>query len=116
MLFLYYIFFIILLSVLGYFIYKLLFRKKSVALVHFVEALKNENAGYYEAAVDGYKIALAEQQKLRFHNGILTTRIREKIKLLHTIISYDNNFHPSGQDKNEKTDFFQKSNKAKSPV
>lgn len=85
-----------LLSVFVYIIYLQLFRKKSLALLHFEEALKNENAGYYEAAVAGYETALAEQQKLRFDNGVLTRKIREKIKVLHTIILYNRNFHPAG--------------------
>lgn len=67
-------------------------RKKNIPVELYVEALKNENSGDFEAALVTYETALDEVKKIRFHST-LKNKIIGKLKLLHTIIEYKNNFH-----------------------
>jgi hypothetical protein len=57
----------------------------------FVEALKNENSGDFEAAVILYDNALHEVKKGKLHDFSLENKIIEKIKVLHMTIDYKNN-------------------------
>ena len=59
----------------------------------FAEALKNENSGYFEAAVTTYERALGEARKAGFQSGDLKNTIIEKLKVLNTVIRYQNGFH-----------------------
>jgi hypothetical protein len=59
----------------------------------FAEALKNENSGLYEEAATGYERALVKLKQIRFHRQ-LKNKIIEKVKVLHTLIEYNNRFHP----------------------
>jgi hypothetical protein len=68
----------------------LVLRRENISVELYVEALRNENSGYFEVAVSTYEAALNEVKKIRFHS-ILKNRIIEKLKLLHTIIEYKNN-------------------------
>ncbi len=68
-------------------------KKKNSTLEFFAEGLKQENDGLFEAAVLEYENALREQEKLRFRDVQLTAKILEKLKVLHTTISYNSNFH-----------------------
>lgn len=70
----------------------LVMRKKNIAVELFSEALRNENSGDYEAAAVIYARALGEVKKIRFHSK-LRVKITEKLKLLHTIIDYNNSLH-----------------------
>jgi hypothetical protein len=56
----------------------------------FVQALRNENSGQFEAAVTTYENALNEVKKVMFHDNNLKKRIIDKLKVLHTIIEYKN--------------------------
>ena len=67
-------------------------KKKNSTLEYFAEGLRNENDGLFEAAVLDYENALREQEKLRFRDEQLTAKIIEKLKVLHTTISYNSNF------------------------
>ncbi len=67
-------------------------KKKNVSLELYASALRNENDGLYDAAVSEYEQALFEQERLRFKDARLIAGIHEKLKVLHTIISYNNNF------------------------
>jgi hypothetical protein len=67
-------------------------RKRNIPVELFVEGLKNENSGHFEAAVITYETALDEIKKIRFHNDLKNTIIK-KLKLLHAVIDYKNNFH-----------------------
>jgi hypothetical protein len=67
-------------------------RKKNIPVGLFVEALRNENNGHFEEAVINYETALNEAKKIRFNNT-LKGKITGKLKLLHTIIEYNNNLH-----------------------
>ena len=87
--FYYYFFLFIVLSVIFLVIRTIVLRKKNLSVELFAKALKNENSGHYEEAVITYKIALNEVKKTRFHNS-LENKIIEKIKLLHTLIDYNN--------------------------
>jgi len=68
-------------------------RKKSLSDLFFSEALKNENDGYFNAAIIKYNQALIEVKKSRLNNNGLKTKIIEKLKTLHTVTEYKNNFH-----------------------
>ena len=70
----------------------ILVNKKTPPLKLFIEAQKNENDGRFEEAVVTYESALDEIKKFRFH-GSLKNKIIDKLKVLHTNIEYQNNFH-----------------------
>jgi hypothetical protein len=89
MLFYYYIYLFLALMILFFLIKGLLRRKKDTSVDFFVAALKDENDGYYEEAVITYEKALTEAKKSRFHT-MLKVKISEKIKVLHTVIDYEN--------------------------
>jgi hypothetical protein len=80
------------LSIIILLIYFLVLRKKNIPVELFFEALRSENSGHFEQAVHTYEIALNEVNKIRFH-GTLKNKIVAKLKLLHTIIEYNNNLH-----------------------
>ena len=67
-------------------------RERNIPVELFTEALRNENSGYFEAAVITYKGALNAVKNTRFHSD-LENKIIENLKLLHTGIEYKNNFH-----------------------
>jgi hypothetical protein len=87
-----YFFLLIVLSLIILLIYFLVLRKKNIPIELFVEALRNENNGYFEEAIITYEIALNEVNKIRFHS-ILRNKIIQKLKLLHTVVEYKNNLH-----------------------
>ena len=68
----------------------ILAKKKTLPVMLFIEAQKNENDGDFEQAVITYESALEEIRKFRFH-GSLKNRIIDKLKVLHTSIEYKNN-------------------------
>lgn len=92
----YYFFLIIALSLIIFFIRAFLLRKKNIPAELFVEALRNENSGHFEAAVISYKSALNEVKKNRLRSISMENRINEKIKVLHTIIEYKNSLRFPG--------------------
>jgi len=57
----------------------------------FIEAIKNENSGDFEAAIISYENALNEVKKGKLHDSDLENKIMGKIKVLHTAIDYKNN-------------------------
>jgi tetratricopeptide (TPR) repeat protein len=63
--------------------------KKNISVDLFNEALRNENNGQYEKAVANYESALNEVNKTRFHKTF-KNKIIEKLKVLHTLIEYNN--------------------------
>ena len=85
-----YLFLFILLSIITLVIYSFILRRNSISVELFVEALKNENEGYFEAAVISYEAALNQFKKTRFHNSF-KDKIIQKLKLLHSLIAYQNN-------------------------
>ena len=68
-------------------------RKKSPAMLFFLDAIKAENKGNYKGAVDAYEDALCAAKKARL-DRYLKVKIVEKLKLLQTIKTYksDQNF------------------------
>ena len=62
-------------------------RRKSQAMLLFLDAIKAENNGNYQQAVDAYEGALFEVKKTRF-DRYLKMKIVEKLKLLQTIKTY----------------------------
>ena len=86
----YYIFSIMLLTIIFILIRSFILRKKNAPVRLFNEALKNENSGHFEEAVITYETALKEINKIRFH-GTLKNKIIDKIKVLRTILEYNNN-------------------------
>jgi hypothetical protein len=63
--------------------------KKNLSVDLFNEALRNENNGLYEEALANYESALNEVNKTRFHSTF-RNKIIEKLKVLHTLIEYNN--------------------------
>lgn len=55
----------------------------------YVKALKDENNGHFEEAIHTYEIALAQCKGVRFQRRF-KNKIIGKLKLLHTIIDYNN--------------------------
>ena len=55
-----------------------------------MKALRNENSGQFEEAVNTYENALSGFKKTGFHRN-LKNKIIEKIKLLRAIIEYRKN-------------------------
>ena len=72
-------------------------RKRNIPVELFTEALRNENSGHFEEAIINYENALNEEKKIRFHSSSLKNRITEKLKVLHTITEYKNNFHTTSR-------------------
>ena len=68
-------------------------RKKSIPVNLYTEALRNENSGHFEDALVSYENALKEVEKEKFMQGSLKKKIVGKLKVLHTIIEYNNSFH-----------------------
>ena len=89
MLFYYYIYLLIALTGIFLLIKFLVARKKNIPVEFYFAALKNENNGFYEEAVINYEKALTEAKKSRYHQ-LLKVKIIEKIKVLHTVIDYQN--------------------------
>jgi hypothetical protein len=89
--FYYYIFLVIVLSIVFLIIRSLAFRRKNIPVQLFVKALHNENNGNFEEALAAYESALNEVKKIRFHSS-LKHKITDKIKLLHTLIEHKNSF------------------------
>jgi len=87
-----YLFLLIALSLIILLIRFLILRKKNISIELYIEALRNENNGHFETAVVTYETALNEVNKIRFH-GTLKNKIIQKIKLLHTVVDYNNNVH-----------------------
>jgi hypothetical protein len=87
-----YFFLLLMVSIIILFILFFVLRKKSIPVELYIEALRNENNGHFEAAVIAYETALIEVKKIRFH-GTLKNKIIQKLKLLHTVVEYNNNLH-----------------------
>jgi len=85
----YYLFLFIGFSIIFLVVRSLVLRKKNISVELFNKALKNENSGHFEEAVVTYESALNEVKKIRFH-GNLKNKIVEKLKVLHTLIEYNN--------------------------
>lgn len=90
MLFYQFLIYIMLLLLIIFLIHSVVQRKKNIPVELFVEALRNENNGEFEAAIVTYERALNVVGKNRFRSG-LKNKIIEKIKVVHTIIEYKNN-------------------------
>jgi hypothetical protein len=65
-------------------------RRKNLAMELFAEALGNENDGNYTLALELYENALKEVKKIKFHKS-LKEKIEHKIKVLHTVMAYNQN-------------------------
>jgi hypothetical protein len=70
-----------------------LLRRNSIPVRLFTQALKNENKGDFEAAIVNYETALEEVKKARFASSSLKNKIKEKLKILKTVIDYQSSFH-----------------------
>ena len=84
----------IMLTIILIFLFRRYFpHKKNVPDELFTEALRNENSGCFETAIDKYERALDEVKKNRFQGNSLKSKIIDKLKVLHTVIEYKNGFH-----------------------
>lgn len=88
--FYYYIFIFLVLSTVLVLIRYFSSRKKNLPVQLYFAALKDENSGKFEKAIITYENALIEVKKIKFNNT-LKNKIVEKLKLLHTVIDYNNN-------------------------
>lgn len=88
--FYYYIFLFLVLSTVLLLIRYFSSRKKNIPVQLYFAALKDENSGNFEEAIITYENALVEVKKIKFNNT-LKNKIVEKLKLLHTVIDYNNN-------------------------
>jgi hypothetical protein len=91
MAFYFYIFLLMILSIIILLICSFILWKKNIPVELFVEALRKENNGNFEEAVINYETALNKSKKIRFLSNSFENKIIEKIKVLHTIIDYKNN-------------------------
>ena len=64
------------------------FRKKYTYTDLYAEGVKNENDGYYKAALENYSKALAEVEKYKFHED-MKQQIVQRIKVLKSAIEYE---------------------------
>ena len=96
--FFYYIILFLVLSTIFVLIRHFSLRKKNVPIQLFIAALKDENSGNFEEAIITYENALKEVKKVKFNNA-LKLKIVEKLKLLHTVIDYNNNSLSPGRSK-----------------
>jgi hypothetical protein len=83
----YFLYAILLLGVFFLLVRYLLFRRASLSTRLFIKGIRAENSGLYEEAAISYENALSEIKKTRFR-GSLEMKIREKLKVLHTIRTY----------------------------
>jgi hypothetical protein len=72
------------------------YRRKSLPARSFAAALKDENNGDYESALNGYEVTLMAMRKSKGYRS-LRIKILEKIKLLHTVIDYRKNLFTVNQ-------------------
>ncbi len=63
-------------------------RKKSLAMLLFIDATRSENKGNYQEAVIAYNNALCEVNKSKFQGG-LKIAIVKRLKVLQTVRAYD---------------------------
>lgn len=77
-------------------LHSLMSKKKNISVDLFNAALRNENNGLYEEAVANYESALIEVNKTRFHSTF-KNKIIEKLKVLHTLIDYNNSVRVNRQ-------------------
>ena len=84
----YFIYLFILLVILFLIARYLILKKKSLAVLYFIKAVKAENNGHYREAVIDYENALIEVKKTRFHK-FLEIKIIEKLRVLRTLKVYD---------------------------
>jgi hypothetical protein len=83
----YFVYLILLLGVSFLLVRYLLFRRTSLSTQLFIKGIRAENSGLYEEAAISYENALIKIKKSRFHRS-LEIKIREKLKLLHTMRIY----------------------------
>ena len=84
----YILYLVIFLGILFLFVRYLFWRKTSLSAQLYMKGMRAENSGLYDEATVSYENALNEIKKTRFHSR-LEIKIREKLKLLHTITTYE---------------------------
>jgi len=83
----YFLYMLIVLGVLFLLVRYLLLRRTSLSTQLFIKGVRAENSGLYAEAATSYENALREMKKNWFHRS-LKIKIREKLKVLHTINIY----------------------------
>ena len=71
----------------------IILRRKNLPQELYFEALKIENSGHFEEAVVTYENALNEFIKKKRLDDNFKNKIVAKIKVMRTIIEYNNNLH-----------------------
>lgn len=84
---------VFLLLLITFMIRRFIVQKKNVPGELYAEALRNENSGFFEMAIDRYEKALSEASKTWYQDNNLKFKIIAKLKVLHTVIDYKNGFH-----------------------
>jgi hypothetical protein len=88
----YFLYLLIFLVVLGLFVRYILWRRTSISTQLFSKGIIAENGGLYDEAAANYEKALSGLKKGWFQRS-LEIKIREKLKLLHTISTYERDQH-----------------------
>jgi hypothetical protein len=83
----YFLYLLIILGVLFLLVRYLLLRRTSLSTQLFIEGKRAKNSGLYDEAAVSYENALSEMKKNWFHRSF-KIKIREKLKILHTIRTY----------------------------
>jgi hypothetical protein len=81
-------FFLLAITIAGVIIFFVM-TKKSNSLRLFLKALRSENNREFLDAIKAYENALSEVEKSKFEYT-LKTKIKERIKVLRTIVEYEN--------------------------
>jgi hypothetical protein len=63
-------------------------RKKYTYTSLYDEGIRNENNGYFSAALENYNNALAEVEKYKFHEK-MKQQLIQKIKVIKSTIEYE---------------------------
>lgn len=65
--------------------------KSHIPTALYAKALRAENDGHFEEAIANYEIVLSKCRRVRFQRAF-KIKIIGKVKLLHTIVDYNNSF------------------------
>jgi len=83
----YFLYLLIFLGILFLLVRYFLLRRTSLSTQLFIKGIRAENSGLYDEAATSYENALRAMKKNWFHRSF-KIRVREKLKVLHTINTY----------------------------
>lgn len=92
-----YIPFIMIVLLIIFIVSSIFLRKKNLPVELYFEGLKLENNGHFEEAIKNYENALQEVKKNKMHSN-MEEKIKEKLKVLHTLIEYKHSLEFTRQE------------------